>query len=76
MSISKIIREKYGLPDDWEVHTYDCIPKMTFTHIQITGCLVKVFKKGPKKGHKKYTGEQERQFIFSNAEYRELQKEA
>jgi hypothetical protein len=49
---------------------------MAFTHVQLTGCLVSVFTKGAKKGQKKYTNEHERLFIFSNAEYKELQKEA
>jgi hypothetical protein len=76
MTINKILREKYGLPDAWEVYKYQCIPKNEFTHIQLTGCLTSVFSKGKRKGQKKYTDELERTFIFSNAEYKELQKEA
>jgi hypothetical protein len=76
LTISKIIRERYNLCDNWEVYKYQSIPKMAFTHIQVTGCLTSVFTKGKRKGQKKYTGEEERLFIFSNAEYKELQKEA
>jgi hypothetical protein len=76
MTLSKVLREKYGFPDNWEIYKYQSIPKMAFTHVQLTGCLVSVFTKGAKKGQKKYTGEKERAFIFTNAEYKELQKEA
>jgi hypothetical protein len=72
MTLSEVLRQKYSLPDTWEVYEYKSIPKNEFTHTQVTGCLTSVFSKGAKKGQKKYTGEEERTFIFSNAEYEEL----
>lgn len=75
MPIDKALREKYSLPETWEVYKFQAIPKNEFTHVEVTGCLTSVFIKGPKKGQKKYTGKEERTFVLSNAEYKELQKE-
>jgi hypothetical protein len=76
MTLNEVLRQKYGLPYNWEVYKYQAIPSNEFTHVQLTGCLTSVFTRGARIGQRKYTGEKKRTFIFSNAEYKELQKEA
>ncbi|MGL5079092.1 MAG: hypothetical protein ACRDBG_25110 [Waterburya sp.] len=66
--MSEYFQDKYNLPKNWEVYRVECIPKDEYTHVQITGSLTDVFKRGPRKGKIKYTKEMEKTFILSNEE--------
>jgi hypothetical protein len=66
--MSAYFQTKYDLPENWEVYAWECIPKNEYTHMELKGCVTSVFKRGPRKGQKKYTRELEKKFILSNEE--------
>jgi hypothetical protein len=73
--MSAYFQAKHDLPENWEVYSLQCIPKNEYTHMELKGCVTSVFKRGPRKGQKKYTGELEKVFILSNEEYKLIDSE-
>jgi hypothetical protein len=72
--LDEFLRKKHSLPDNWQVSSWEKIPKDSYTHHLIKGSLTTTYKKGRYKGEPKWLPEEQREFIFSQDEIDDIIK--
>jgi hypothetical protein len=77
--ISEKLRALHNLPENWNIHSWECLPKDEYnsTHIQVTGAESRPRTCGPRKGQLTWPNNGKngkRTFLFTNEEYDELIK--
>lgn len=58
IAMGDYVRSKLGLPEGWEVYAFNTKHRMSKTDalVEVRGCVPTTFKRGPRKGKKKYEG--------------------